>query len=218
MYSTITKDIKTAVAFLDQGRIVAFPTGTSYGLAADTQQGHALQRLRNLKGRPQDKALTVFMAEKLWPKFIDLTAPEKNLLSKTKNQPLTLLVRPKKPLEHLSRNGLVGLRVIDHPLMKKLGEAVNVPLTATSANLSGEEPCLSPSCVQKHFPGKLDPSSKYYGDIAPAGDTTYDLSLACVLDAGELPPSQPSTIAAIEFGEIKIIRPGGISEDKLRNL
>lgn len=217
MYTTITKDISIARDTIKAGRIVAFPTGTTYGLAADALQGHALQRLRNLKQRPQAKVFTVFLKESLYAKFLDLTKKELSLIKRMNNQPLTLLVKPKPSLGHLQKDSLIGLRIIDHPLMQQLAEAVDVPLTATSANISGTQPCLSTDCVQEQFPGLLDPKSKAYGNIEPAGSTTYDLSLGCILDGGNLPEKQPSTIAKIVNGNVEIVREGSISGKTITN-
>ena len=192
---------------------MAFPTGTTYGLAVDALQGYSLQRLRNLKQRPEEKNFTVFLKESLYSVFLELTEKELSLIKKMKKKALTLLVKPKLPLEHLQKENHIGLRIIDHPLMQQLAESVDVPLTATSANISGAQPCLSTNCVQQQFPGLLDPKEKAYGDIEPAGLTTYDLSLGCILDGGNLPETQPSTIAKISNGNIEIIRAGIVSEE-----
>jgi|SRR3989344_1233333 len=207
-YAQVTSDVAAAAQYIKQGRVVAFPTGTSYGLAVDAFQGHALQRLRILKQRPEEKTFTVFMRRDLWPQFLLLTAEEQTLLEKYANQPLTLLVQATAALEHLAQDGRIGLRVIDHPLMAALAQAVAVPLTATSANVSGEEPCFSPAAITETFPGILDPTDPA---IAPAGPTTYDLSLAAILDGGALPVCQPTTVAQLVDGQIKIIRQGGLT-------
>lgn len=207
-YATVTKDIGHVATFIAEGRAVAFPTGTSYGLAVDALQGHALQRLRNLKQRPAEKTFTIFLREELWEKFLDLTTKEQKLLAKYQNQALTLLVTPRDSLQHLAQDGLIGLRVIDHPLMAALAQAVDVPLTATSANVSGANPCFSVEEVEKAFPGILDPSDPA---IAPAGPTTYDLSLAAIVDGGTLPRRQPTTIARITDGAIIIVRQGELT-------
>lgn len=195
MYIDTTKDIRKSVAMLREGRLVAFPTGTSYGLAADALQGHALQRLRNIKKRPDEKTFTVFLDTSKWDEFLKLSSSEKEFLTARQKQPLTLLVEPNKTLMHLAQNNLIGLRVVDHPLMEELAAAYLSPLTATSANISGEEACFSSTCIQQKFPGKIN-------------ETTYDLSLGCILDAGELLPSQPSTIVQLINDDPKIIRPG----------
>lgn len=189
---------KPALEPLREGRLVAFPTGTAYGLAADAQQGFALQRLRNLKHRPTKKSFTVFLKETLWDNFFELTPEEKKLLQANQNQPLTLLVRPKPSLEHLAQENRIGLRVIDHPLMQSLADEFSGPLTATSANKSGEEPCYSPDAIEKTFPWLIDQHN------------TYDLSLAAIIDAGELPPNPPTTIARLDGEKVTIIRQGSL--------
>lgn len=195
MYVNSTQDIRKVIDVLHTGRVAAFPTGTSYGLAADALQGHALQRLRNLKERPEEKTFTVFLDESKWDQFFHLTLAEKDFLAAHANSPLTLLVKPRPALEHLALEGRVGLRVIDHPTMRELAQGYLSPLTATSANVSGHDSSFSPERIRQEFPGRVD-------------ETTYDLSLALILDVGELPPSKPSTIVRLEGKEATTVRPG----------
>ncbi len=195
---------KPAIEPLRQGRLVAFPTGTAYGLAADARQGFALQRLRNLKARPTAKSFTVFLKEELWDEFFDLTDNEKKLLEANQNQPLTLLVHPQPSLKHLAQDDRVGLRVIDHPLMQELADEFAGPLTATSANKSGQPPCYSPDEIEKAFPYLID------------NHNTYDLSLAAIIDAGPLPIKPPTTIARLDGDKLTIIRPGKLTKEILQ--
>lgn len=194
MYAIRTTDISYAKKIIEDGRIVAFPTGTSYGLAANALSGHALQRLRNIKKRPQDKTFTIFMKESLWDTYLDLTPEEHDLLKRYEHTALTLLVRPRKSLSHLAQDGLVGLRVIDHPVMQQFADAVEVPLTATSANVSGKDACYTPGAIAEALPTR--------------DGTTYDLSLGCILEGGDLREGHMSTIARYEDGAMRIIRQG----------
>lgn len=196
MYAIRTTDITKAVPVIREGRIVAFPTGTSYGFGVDALQGHALQRLRNIKKRPHDKTFTVCMHEGLWKKYLDLSSSEKAFLSRYANTALTLLVHPTNKLAHLEQDGFIGLRVVDHPIMQSFVELLDVPITATSANISGEEPCYTPDDIEQKFPGR--------------DGTTYDLSLGCILDAGPLQKGTQSTIAKLEHGNLQIIRQGSL--------
>ncbi len=211
MYSPITTDIAQAVAIIRQGRIVAFPTGTSYGLAADALQGHALQRVRNMKRRPIEKALTVFMDPELHDTYLELTPEEKDFIESHAGEAITLLVTPKPALEHLSQDGRIGLRFIDHSLMEQFAKASQVPMTATSANVSDTPACFDTDCIVKNFPGLLtDELLVWYEPqkIEGAANSTYDLSLGCILGGGILPSSEPSTIIKIENSTPNIIRPG----------
>lgn len=206
MYCKLIKDTAKALPFLQEGRLVGFPTGTSYGLAADSLQGFALQRLRDLKGRADKKSFTVFLRSGLWPEYLDLAKAEISALKKLQRLPLTVLVKPRPDLSHLAQSSRVGLRLIDHPLMSALADLVDVPLTATSANPSGQSPAQSPEQITAYFPGRLD-------------ETTYDLSLAAILDAGPLPASLPSTIIRLTGPQaFKIIRPGKISVSQITSL
>ena len=191
-----TTDVSRAASYIQEGRVVAFPTGTSYGLAADALQGHALQRVRNLKKRPAEKTFTIFLDQSLWADHLNLREDEEKFLMRYPNTALTLLVKPKESLMHLAQDGLIGIRVIDHPMMRELAEYTRVPLTATSANISGESACYDTKCIESSFPGRVD--------------TTYDLSLACILDSGVLRPGLVSTIVKLDGEKITIVRQGAL--------
>lgn len=211
-YPLVTKEVEPAVAAITSGRVVAFPTGTSYGLAVDALQGHALQRLRNLKGRNVEKTFTIFLREELWDAYAILTDAEKTFLRTHAGKPVTLLVKPTAALAHIAQENLIGLRCIDHPVMEALAQAVDVPLTATSANSSGQPACYDTACIQTYFPGLLDPQDTRHGDIERAQKTTYDLSLACILDGGMLTTRGASTILKLtNTGTPNIIRQGNFT-------
>jgi L-threonylcarbamoyladenylate synthase len=199
MYILKTTNIDDVAQFIVQGRVVAFPTGTAYGLAVDALQGHAIQRLRNLKQRPQEKTFTIFLDQSLWDEYLDITNEEKNLLTRYANTALTVLVKPKESLMHLAQDGVIGLRVIDHLMMRDLAERAQVPLTATSANISGQVACYDVASIEKSFPGRIG--------------TTYDLSLAAILDGGDLRQGTQSTIVKIKNGNLEIVRQGSLMLD-----
>ena len=218
-YTVLTKDITQAITFIAAGRVVAFPTGTSYGLAADATQGYALQRLRILKGRIQEQSFTIMLKNTLWPEYLALSPREKTFLSHTAGQHLTVLVKPKPLLSHLAVDGLIGLRLIDHPQMDQLCRAASVPLTATSANHTGDTPCHSPACIQTAFPGLVPDKELNENEPRGASGTTYNLSLAAILDGGTLSPSRPTTIIRLsDKGGFTIIRPGAVTKDELNNM
>lgn len=209
MYTTITKNVAEASQFVKEGRIVAVPTGTAYALACDALAGHALQRLRILKQRPQEKPFTVFMSKQAVYLYINILIHEQELWEKYAGQPLTLLVEPKEPLKHLAQDGRVGLRMIDHSLMQALADATQVPLTATSANISGQPPAYDSETILKQWPGVQEDGPTSPSGLRGAG-TTYNLSLAAILDGGKLPQNPPTTIARLDGEKITIIRAGAL--------
>jgi L-threonylcarbamoyladenylate synthase len=184
--------------FIQSGRVVAFPTGTTYGLAADVSQGFALQRVRNLKRRPTEKTFTVFLTPSLYNQYFKLNPSDQQALAILVEQPVTVLLEPRSNLIHLAQDGLVGLRLIDHSLMRQLADITQLPLTATSANQSGQPACLSPACFSQQFPREV-------------ASHAYDLSLAGYLDAGTLPSSKPSTIIRLKHLGYEIVRPGSLT-------
>ncbi len=206
MSASLTTNISEAVAAIQSGRVVAFPTGTSYGLGADALQGHAIQRVRNLKARPADKALTVCMKPELYDTYFSLTEAEASLIQKYTGQAVTVLLTPQESLAYLSQNGKVGLRMVDHPMMKELVQQLDVPITATSANISGQESCYDTKCIQDSFPGIVKPEGE-----DPTLGTTYDLSLAVILDAGQLPSTPASTLVSVEDGKLQVLRQGSVT-------
>jgi len=214
-YAEIVQEASEAAQYIADGRIVAVPTGTSYGLAVDALQGWALQRLRLLKRRPQTKTFTVAVRQKDWRKYLRLTDEERALLSQMQDSALTVLVEPADSLAHLAQDGRIGVRTADHPHLQDLLAATRVPLTATSANIADTLACQDTACILQSFPG-IVPADQL-GEEHPRGavDTTYNLSLAAIIDGGSLPASAPSTIARIAGGQIEIVRDGAVSLEEL---
>ena len=136
------------------------------------------------------------MAEALWETYLELSPLERVFLQQHAGAALTLLVQPSASLAHLAHEGKIGLRVIDHPLMQALAESTQVPLTATSANSAGEPACYDVHCISAAFPGKQD--------------TTYELSLGCILDGGTLLSKSASTVAQLTDSGVRIIREGAL--------
>ena len=191
----ITNDLSKVVKGIESNEVIAFPTGTVYGLAVNALSEVALSNLRIIKNRPKEKSFTVFLNDSGISNFFEISKQENLFLKRAKNLPLTILLKPKEPLSHLAQDGFVGLRVVDHPLMQSLAESVRYPLTATSANLSGQEACLSPRCIKEKMP-----------------------HVRCILGDNELQPTKPSTIMRLHDGDIEVVRKGSLSKDYLVQL
>lgn len=202
----INQNIAQAVQIIAEGRVVAFPTGTSYGFAVDATRGWPLTRLRNLKQRPHEKTFSIFMKESLYERFLDLTPEEEKILNAHNKQAFTILVKPKEDLVHLAKDGLVAVRMVDHELMAQLADAAETPLTATSANVSGQPSAFSPEEIAKQFSNPLpDEKIPHTSKVRGLSETTFDLTLGMVLDGGHLPPVEPSKLAKIVDGELELV-------------
>lgn len=191
--------IAEAAALLRQGRLVAFPTETVYGLGADATDDAAVAGIFEAKGRPRFNPLIVHLAE---PGDAEAHA----VLSETARQltrrfwpgPLTLVLprRPDCRISLLASAGLdtVALRVPGHPVAQALLTAVGRPVAAPSANRSG----------------RLSPTEARY--VAAAfGD-----EVALVLDGGATPVGLESTVLGFDAGDRPVLlRPGGLTVEAI---
>ncbi len=151
--------LRRAAAALVDGAVVAVPTDTVYGLAADPSQPDAVARLFALKGRPDDVPIPVLVAG---PEQVALVAgalesAAAELAARFWPGPLTLVV-PRRPGFTVDLGGppaarrTVGVRRPDHPVVVALCELLG-PLAVTSANLHGAPPATTADEVVAAFSG-----------------------------------------------------------------
>jgi L-threonylcarbamoyladenylate synthase len=131
-----------AVDLLRAGGIVAVPTDTVYGIAADMALPDAIERLFAAKRRPPGKAVAVLLADASQARMLGVVGPAARVLGERfwpGGLTLVLPVRPGVRLPHVLAGGTptIGVRVPDHPAPRALA-AVLGPLPTTSANVSGE--------------------------------------------------------------------------------
>lgn len=185
--------IEEAVALLKAGGLVAMPTETVYGLAADAGNADAVARLYAAKGRPRFNPLIAHvagpsMAWRLagWPDLAE------QLAEAFWPGPLTLVLpkRPDAPIADIANAGLesIALRAPRHTAAQSLIRAFDGPLVAPSANPSGG---ISPTTAQHVADGLGD---------------RIDL----ILDGGACPVGLESTVIALLGGLPTLLRPGGL--------
>ncbi|MCW5589188.1 MAG: threonylcarbamoyl-AMP synthase [Legionellales bacterium] len=152
----ITRDIELAVKELKQGNLVAIPTETVYGLAADFRQENAVKKVFALKNRPLHHPLIVHIANASFLSAIAHSIPDyvEPLIHAFWPGPLTLILPKKSSVSDLITGGQesVAVRCPNHPLTQSLLEKLNSAVVAPSANPFGQ---LSPTTahhVDAHFP------------------------------------------------------------------
>ncbi|HYN07839.1 MAG TPA: L-threonylcarbamoyladenylate synthase [Vicinamibacterales bacterium] len=141
------EDLREAAAWLRAGRIVAFPTDTFYGLAVDPTSAAAVRDLFRLKGRPADVAVpliasSVAQVEALGGHW----SPAMKTLARTFwPGPVSLIHEAPSEMVHDVHGGAgtIAIRVPDHRVARALADAFGAPITATSANRTGEPPAQS---------------------------------------------------------------------------
>jgi L-threonylcarbamoyladenylate synthase len=192
--------VDRALEVLRNGGLVAIPTETVYGLAADAANPQAVQRVFEVKGRPADHPLIVHIAsaDELahWANTISSAATR--LAATCWPGPLTLLVRKADHVLSVVTGGrdTVGVRVPAHPLSAELLSRFGGGLAAPSANRFGK---VSPTTAA-HVRADLGQRVDY------------------VLDGGPCPVGVESTIVDCTVEPPQILRPGGISPDEISSL
>lgn len=181
-----------ACAVLQAGGVVAFPTETYYGLAVDPFNRAALSRLFTLKGRSADKPVLLIIDN---PSQLDSLAAEVPppfavLMEKFWPGPLTLVFPGAESLPELltGHRGTIGLRVSSHPVARQLVRAFGRPITATSANFSGQSAAVTACGVREQL----------------------GLGVDVVIDGGETPGGQGSTLLGYQEGKVCLLRAGVI--------
>ena len=183
-----------ASGFLKRGRVVGVPTDTFYALCADPFNLAAIERVFQVKGRAEDKALPILVDSVEQAVSLARDVPDAFLTLAHHFWPgaLTLVVEAthRLPLKVTGNSGKVALRWPNSRVISSLIETVGGPLTGTSANLSGHPSCSS--CEQ--IVGQL-------GDRLPL-----------ILDSGDTGGTLASTIVRIEGNEWYLAREGAIPE------
>ena len=180
------------------GGVAAIPTDTCYGLATDSTNLAAIERLYKIKRRPIEKAIScIFRDVSEAAQWAEIDFSQRKILEKYLPGFFTFLLKPTHayPL----KSGLVGVRVPDFNFTRKLSLALGFPYTATSANISGLPACYS----KDEFLGQV-------GDKAGGGVEKTDVCLPDLfVDAGVLPRVSPSTVVDLTVKPLRVLRQGG---------
>ncbi|HEY7302170.1 MAG TPA: L-threonylcarbamoyladenylate synthase [Xanthobacteraceae bacterium] len=192
--------VAAAARCLAAGGLVAFPTETVYGLGADAQNGEAVARLYNAKGRPTFNPLIAHVADiAAADRLAEFNADAARLAQAFWPGALTLVLpkRPGCPVAELSTAGLesIALRVPDHPVARAVIAAFGAPVVAPSANRSGHVSPTTAQHVLADLRGRID----------------------LIVDGGPAPIGIESTIVACLEGPL-LLRPGGVPRAEIARI
>lgn len=193
--------VARAAAILHAGGLVALPTETVYGLAADARDDRAVARIFEAKGRPRFNPLIVHLPDLAAARaYAVADARAERLASAFWPGPLTLVLplRPDAGLSPLVTAGLdsVAIRVPAHPLARRIMVAFGGPLAAPSANASG----------------KVSPTRAAHVLDAAGG---LDGRIEAVIDGGDCTVGVESTIVALTGPHPLLLRPGGLPAEAI---
>lgn len=192
--------IARTVEVLTQGRLVALPTDTVYGLAASAADGKAVRRIFKVKGRAPDNPLPLLIASAAELPVVTSQVPQNawRLARQFWPGPLTVVV-PKSPVisNAVTAGRLsVAVRVPDYPLTQAILQACPFPVAVTSANLSGQPALIEAEQVAEAFVENID----------------------LLLTAEPCPGAQPSTVIDLTTSPPVLLRTGPVSIAELQDV
>ena len=191
--------VKYAADQIRAGEVLGMPTDTFYGLAADPFNLRAVDRVYDIKTRSRHKPLSLLIESVDQAEELAKKLPEEfyALARKFWPGPLTVIVRAgsRLPLKVTANTGNVALRVPNAKIPLAVVTAAAIPITATSANLSGAAECTTAEQVHDQLHGRI----------------------SIIVDGGISPRDIPSTIIDLSDEEArwKIIREGAIPKDEI---
>jgi L-threonylcarbamoyladenylate synthase len=179
-------------AIIKQGGVIAFRTDTFYGLGADPFNGAAVERIRALKGREDDKPILLLIADvEQIERLITERSPDfMRLAAEFWPGPLTIVGRANTDLPEgiTAGTGTVGVRLPADPIVRELVRECGGALTATSANPAGRGPARSADDVRNYFPEGID----------------------LIIDGGEVTVIAPSTVVDATTSPPRVVREGAV--------
>lgn len=189
------KNLSHILKVIKNGGLVLFPSDTVYILAVDSTNPIAVQKLLSFKNRWTGKAISIAVCDiGMAKKYVKLSPDTEKLYNRLLPGPFTIVSDGlhKVALGIQAENNTLGIRIPNSDYILKLVKYLNIPITATSANLSGRSPHYS--------------TSSFLNTLSQKKKDMLDL----VVDAGKLPKNLPSTVIDATESEIKILRRGDL--------
>jgi tRNA threonylcarbamoyl adenosine modification protein (Sua5/YciO/YrdC/YwlC family) len=194
-----TSLIRYAADQIRSGQVLGMPTDTFYGLAADPFNLRAVDRVYEIKSRSRHKPLSLLIEDVDQAEHLANKLPDEfyALAKKFWPGPLTIIVKAasRLPLKVTANTGNVALRVPNAKIPLEVIRAAGIPITATSANLSGESECTSAEAVREQL----------------------GVRIPIIVDGGSSPRETASTIVDLtdEEARWKILREGAIPAQEI---
>ena len=192
--------VRDAAAILRRGGLLGIPTETVYGLGADALNEDAVSRIFLAKGRPQDNPLIIHVPDASWLESYcrDVPPAAYQLAERFWPGPLTMIL-PRRDIVPLRTTGgleTVGVRCPNHPVTLAIIEAAGVPIAAPSGNTSGRPSPTTAAHMIEDMDGRIDG----------------------IVDGGPCTVGVESTIIDLTVTPPRLLRPGGLPLESLRQV
>ena len=187
--------VDAAVRALKSGGLVIYPTETLYGIGVDATNPKAIKKLTKYKNRPFGKPYSIVVTDqKMAEEYVELNSVAKNVYREFLPGPLTVISKGKHKLAKgvESENGTLGIRIPDYKLVIETVRKLGKPITATSANAS-----------YKKRPYAI-------ADILNNISNKQKMLIDLIIDAGDLPHNEPSTVIDTTLDDLVTLRQGEI--------
>ena len=188
-----------AARIISSGGLIAFRTDTFYGLGTDPLNPAAVAKIRELKGREDNKPILLLISDMdQLDRFVSEPSGTFGLAVGRWPGPLTLIgpARSELPIELTAGTKTIGLRLPDDENVRALLRTCGGALTATSANISRKPPARTAQEVEDYFPTGID----------------------LIIDGGEVMATEPSTVLDLSESEPRLVRDGAIPRAMLADL
>ncbi|MGH7888841.1 MAG: L-threonylcarbamoyladenylate synthase [Candidatus Binatia bacterium] len=194
------ENLSDAVAVLNRGDVIVFPTETLYGLGADALNFTAVEKVFHLKGRDPNNPFPLLVSDRSMLNSLVAEMPPlaEKLMARFWPGPLTIILPARKdiPRPLVNSTGGIGVRISSQPIATELVRLLGRPITATSANPSGQPGARTVAQARDYFAGQID----------------------IFIDGGELASPTGSTVAEIVGDKLRIVRAGAIGNGELENV
>ncbi len=199
-FTPTDEGVEVSAEILREGGIVAIPTETVYGLAANAYDADAIIKVFKAKGRPQDNPLIVHISdfEQLKPLVTEIPDDAVKLAEAFWPGPLTMVLPKSDLLPDCVSAGLdtVAVRMPSNPVARAVIDASGCPLAAPSANLSGRPSPTAATHVVNDLDGRVD----------------------AILMSDDCEVGVESTVILLEGGKKRLLRPGGVTLEMLERV
>lgn len=188
-----------AAHLVSAGGVIAFRTDTFYGLGADPLNAKAVRKIKELKGREENKPILLLISDlDQIDRFIEQPDSYRQIAARHWPAPLTLIgtARRELPTDLTAGTNTIGLRLPDDDAVRALVRVCGGALTATSANTSGDPPAETATQVKDYFPAGID----------------------LIIDGGAALITEPSTVVDVSGVQPKMIREGALKRSELAAL
>ncbi|MDO8561398.1 MAG: L-threonylcarbamoyladenylate synthase [bacterium] len=209
--------IHEAVEILRAGGVILFPTDTQYGLGADALSDDAVEKIYAIKGRDERKPIHCIVSDvAMMEKYAEVPDMARMLAGEFLPGGLTLILKKREGIETGIAHGIstIGIRIPNNQFCMKLAKEFGRPFTATSANVSGQKTEHTVEAILEQF----GPNNSYSNVLKNIRIRKEEMPIDLVVDAGELPDSQPSTVVDLSGKEPVILREGAIPAADIWNL